>query len=178
MKTSAKNFTVQIRAATTLAAIVAVSLVGSCRNQCAEETQPAPPNPVAETPATRTEKILSHHDTRAVFLGTREHVCLGRTALCPDKCGNSGTLAVFKIESYNAYEKFGKYGDPKTDEFDFMLRSTTGTSDVSEEIAACVKSLHPGDNVRLVWEHVYVSDETGSFPERRVLEISPLTPPQ
>lgn len=168
MKTSAKNFTVPIRAATTLAAAFAVSLVGSCCDQRAVET----------LPATRAEKILSRHDTRAVFLGTREHVCLGRTALCPDRCGNSGTLAVFKIESYNAYEKFGKYGDPKTDEFDFMLRSTTGTSDVSEEIAARVKSLRTGDKVRLVWEHVYVSDETGSFPERRVREISPLTPPQ
>ena len=177
MKLSAKNFAVQIRAGATLSAIFAAAFVGACCNQRATETPT--PAPVAETPAaTRSEEILSRHDTRAVFLGTREHVCLGRTALCPDKCGSSGTLAVFKIESYNAYEQLGKYGDPKTDEFDFMLRATTGASDVSEEIAARVKSLRQGDKVRLVWEHVYVSDETGSFPERRVREISPLSPPQ
>ena len=99
------------------------------------------------------------------------------TSLCPDKCGASGTLAVFRVERYNAYEKPGKYGDPKTDEFSFMLQSTTGTSDVSPETAALVRALKPAARVRLVWEHIYVSDENGSrFPERVVRKIEPLPP--
>ena len=66
----------------------------------------------------------------------------------------------------------GKYGDPQTDEFIFMLKSTTGKSDVPPALAEKIAALKPGDKVRLVWEHVYVSDENGARPERpvRVLE--------
>ena len=54
-----------------------------------------------------------------------------------------------------------------------MLLSTTGASDVPAEIAERVRALAPGDKVRLVWEHVYVTDENGSrFPERVVRELS------
>lgn len=145
---------------------------------CAEKTVPAEPaaeNAPTGTPPARTFELLSRHDTVAEFAGTREHVCLGRTMLCPDRCGASGTLAAFRILRYDNYEKPGKYGDPQTDEFVFMLKSTTGTSAVSDEIARAVRSLSPGDKVRLVWEHVYVTDENGSkFPERRVRELTRL----
>ena len=129
-------------------------------------------NAVPAKPA-RTAELLSRHDADAVFAGTREHVCRGLTALCPDRCGRSGTLAVFRVEKYNAYEKPGQYGDPQAEEFAFMLLSTTGASDVPAEIAERVRALAPGDRVRLVWEHVYVTDENGSrFPERVVRELS------
>lgn len=137
----------------------------SCGNAPEENAAPAKP--------ARTAELLSRHDADAVFAGTREHVCRGLTALCPDRCGSSGTLAVFRIEKYNAYEKPGQYGDPQADEFAFMLLSTTGASDVPAEIAERVRALAPGDKVRLVWEHVYVTDENGSrFPERVVRELS------
>ncbi|MBR6797264.1 MAG: hypothetical protein IKM45_01060 [Opitutales bacterium] len=135
--------------------------------QAQEELVPAP----AEKTGAKVE-VLSRHDTNAVFQGARRHVCMGRTMLCPDRCGHSGTLAVFKIENYNKYEQLGKYGDPQTEEFVFMLKSTTGKSDVPPALAEKIAALKPGDKVRLVWEHVYISDENGSRPERpiRVLE--------
>ncbi|MGF0069672.1 hypothetical protein [Candidatus Spyradosoma sp. SGI.093] len=152
-------------------ALLALALAGtalaacSCGNAPEENAAPAKP--------ARTAELLSRHDADAVFAGTREHVCRGLTALCPDRCGRSGTLAVFRVEKYNAYEKPGQYGDPQTDEFAFMLLSTTGASDVPAEIAERVHALAPGDKVRLVWEHVYVTDENGSsFPERVVRELS------
>lgn len=96
------------------------------------------------------------------------------TGLCPDRCGSSGTLALFRIEKYNNYENPGEYGDPRTDEFAFMLLSTIGTSAVSAEIAEIVRTLSPGDKVHLVWEHVRITDEYGSqFSERPVRELSP-----
>ena len=155
-------------------ALLALALAGtalaacSCGNAPEEKTAPEAPAKPA-----RTAELLARHDTDAVFAGTREHVCRGLTALCPDRCGRSGTLAVFRVEKYNAYEKPGLYGDPQTDEFAFMLLSTTGASDVPAEIAERVRALAPGDKVRLVWEHVYVTDENGSrFPERVVRELS------
>lgn len=119
--------------------------------------------------------VLSRHDTEAIFAGTRTQVCHGRTMLCPDKCGGSGTLAAFRIVRYNAYEQRSRYGDPRAETFEFMLEATTGKSDVSPEIAARVRSLAAGTRVRLVWEHIYHTDPRGSkFPERVVREISPL----
>lgn len=124
-----------------------------------------------------TFDVLSRHDTNAVFAGTHEQVCMGRTMLCPDKCGGSGTVAVFKIERYNAYERNSKYGDGKAGDFAFMLEATTGESDVSPEIAAFVRSLAVGARVHLVWEHIYHTDPRGSkFPERVVRELSLLEP--
>lgn len=139
----------------------------------ADSTATPSETPAPETAAPKsTYEVLSRHDTEAVFSGTREHRCMGRSILCPDRCGHSGTLAVFKIESYNAYEKPGKYGDPKTDEFVFMLKSSTGKSDVSKEIADLVSQLKPGEKVHLVWEHIYVSDPNGGhYPERVVRKL-------
>lgn len=166
------------------AALAVASALFLCA--CTSGNDAAPAAPKAEPPApakssspagTRTFELLARHDVDAVFAGTREHVCRGMTSLCPDKCGASGTLAVFRVERYNAYEKPGKYGDPKTDEFSFMLQSTTGTSDVSPETAAQVRALKPAARVRLVWEHIYVTDENGSrFPERVVRKTEPLPP--
>lgn len=147
---------------------------------CAGKNVPAPESVPAETRAeaapAQTSELLSRHDVVAEFAGTREHVCLGRTALCPDRCGDSGTLAVFRVLRYESYEKPGEYGDPQTGEFVFMLKSTAGTSDVSDEIARAVGRLSPGNKVRLVWEHVYVTDENGSqFPERPVVRLEKIS---
>ena len=152
-------------------ALLALALAGTALAACSCGNAPEE-NAALAKPA-RTAELLSRHDADAVFAGTREHVCRGLTALCPDRCGSSGTLAVFRVEKYNAYEKPGQYGDPQADEFAFMLLSTTGASDVPAEIAERVRALAPGDKVRLVWEHVYVTDENGSrFPERVVRELS------
>ncbi len=128
-------------------------------------------SPAAPAAPASNEKLLSHHDTQAVFKGTRQHRCRGMTMLCPDKCGDSGTLALFDIKAYNDYQQPDKYGDPKADQYVFMLASTTGTSDVSPETAELVKGLQAGDEVNLVWDHVYVSDGHGSYPKRVVRKI-------
>lgn len=131
-------------------------------------------NTTPETPPATNEKLLSHHDTKAVFTGTRHHQCPGMTRLCPDRCGDSGTLAIFEIATYNDYQRPDRYGDDPAGTYAFMLRSTTGTSDVSPTMAEIVNSLRPGDKVHLVWDHVYVSDPQASFPKRIVRKIERL----
>jgi hypothetical protein len=121
----------------------------------------------------RSFKLLSSHDTNAIFAGTRKHLCMGRSMLCPDRCGHSGTLAVFKIESYNDYTCPGKYGDPKTDEFCCLL-PTGGSTEISEEFVRKIQSLKPGTPVHLKWEHIYVSDPNGGqYPERPIRVLEP-----
>lgn len=120
------------------------------------------------------EKLLSHHDTKAVFKGLQQRRCRGMTALCPDKCGDSGTIAVFDIAGYNDYQKPDHYGDDPAEQYVFMLESTTGASDVCPETLELVKNLRPGDEVNLVWDHVYVSDGKANYPKRVVRKIAPL----
>jgi hypothetical protein len=73
-----------------------------------------------EPPPTNTV-TLARHATGAEVEGTSYHACLGMTSLCPDKCGQSGTIATFKIIRYVSYEKLGEYGDPKCEQFVFMV---------------------------------------------------------
>lgn len=167
-----KKIALLFRLAGTLTAILLLSACGSVPPESPEKTQ-APKT--SENSKTKTFDVLSRHDTNAVFVGLRRHKCLGRSMLCPDRCGHSGTLAVFKIERYNAYEKPSEYGDEKADEFAVMLNSTTGTNTVSGKLAEQIRALKPGEKVRLVWEHIYVSTPEGShFPERVIRELNPL----
>ena len=52
-------------------------------------------------------QLLSSHDTVARFTGIKDHRCMGRTALCPDRCGDSGNLASFTVVRYLDYRKPG-----------------------------------------------------------------------
>lgn len=160
----------------TFAGMLAAALCfSSCKDEESQkETSACCEKTTGCTTFPANEKLLSRHDAKAVFKGTRQHRCHGMTMLCPDKCGDSGTLAVFGITGYNDYQKADKYGDEPATEYMFMLQSTTGTSDVSPELAKLVENLKPGDEVNLVWDHVYVSDASGSFPKRIVRKIEAL----
>jgi hypothetical protein len=120
-------------------------------------------------------KTLSVHETVAVFNGTRAHQCLGMTSLCPNDCGQSGTMALFAIKGYVSYAKEGEYGDPKTHQFMFLLEDNKKNPKVSKEIADAVASLKPGDFVCLNWNHDYVTKAGSSYPERTITHLSKRT---
>jgi hypothetical protein len=115
--------------------------------------------------------LLSVHKTEATFKGTREHKCLGRTSLCPDQCGHSGTLAIFSIDRYTDYRKPGEYGDPKQESFQFLMEDNMKNPKVPAEIIAKVKTLKPGDKVALEWEHRYMNRDGSRYPERPVTRL-------
>lgn len=116
-------------------------------------------------------EFLSFHDTTAVFRGIREHKCMGLTSLCPDRCGHSGKLASFGILKYEQYEKPGEYGDPKQEEFQFLIEDNMGNRKVPDEIRTATLSLKEGEKVRLKWNHDYVTKNGASFPERTVVVL-------
>ncbi len=130
----------------------------------------------AAAPAQEKRELLSQHETVAVFEGVRVHRCMGRTMLCPDNCGDSGNLAVFKIAKYIKYEKPGQYGDEKAAKYEFMTSDNKGNKKVGEEMFKTVAGLKPGDLVLLSWRHDYVTKGGCSFPERTVTFLKKLTP--
>jgi len=118
-------------------------------------------------------EMLSTHETLATFEGLAYQRCRGRTARCPDHCGNSGDMATFKITQYLKYEKPGKYGDAKTETYRFMVQDNQKKPKVAPAIQKTVAALKPGDRVKLSWRHDYVTKGGSSFPERTVTKLVP-----
>ena len=131
----------------------------------------SPPADAADSGEKR--KRLSSHDTEARFLGIKDHRCMGLTALCPDRCGHSGKLARFEILKYISFRKSGEYGDPKQKEFVILIEDNEGNPKVSEKTLEAIRALKSGEEVRLKWNHDYVTREGSSFPERHITEVSP-----
>ena len=92
---------------------------------------------------------------------------MGRTSLCPDKCGHSSNLASFTITDYLEYKKPGQYGDPKATTFLFMTEDNMGNAKISPELLKTVKELKKGDLVHLTWntEILEAFDLTSRFDE-------------
>jgi hypothetical protein len=121
-------------------------------------------------------ETLARHETVAEFRGTNYHHCLGLTTLCPDRCGESGTLATFRIVNYLNYEKLGEYGDPKCDAFAFLVENNMKHPKVPDDIRAAINTLKPGDFVLLSWKHDYVTSQGGSAPERPITKLEKIAP--
>ena len=117
---------------------------------------------------------LARHATVAEFEGCSYHQCLGMTSLCPDKCGQSGTVAAFKVIRYVTYEKLGEYGDPKCEQFVFMVEDNMKTSKVPSGVRNAVNSLKKGDRVLLSWNHDYVTVDGSSGPDRPITKLEKL----
>lgn len=122
-------------------------------------------------------ELLSRHETVAEFRGTRQHKCMGLTSLCPDECGHSGSLATFKIIKYLKYEKPGEYGDPKSEEFVFLVEDNKKKPKVSAKMRAAVNTLKQGDMVLLSWNHNYVTVNGSSSPERPLARLEKIGDP-
>lgn len=133
--------------------------------------QTAPPKPVVPP---EQRDLLALHVTVARYDGTAYHRCMGKTTLCPDKCGSSGDFATFTVLRYLDYEKLGEYGDPKTDTFTVQVNDNLGNILVPTDIQAHMKTLKPGDVVLLAWRHDYVTKNGTSSPERPIILLNPV----
>lgn len=133
---------------------------------------------LATEPTNDSRKLLSSHDTIARFTGVTEFTCMGRTGLCPDRCGHSGLKANFEIVRYIAYQKPGQYGDEKGKTFSVLFQDNLKHAKVSKEILNTINSLKPGAMVHLQWNHDYVTREGSKFPERPIVLLEELTPEQ
>lgn len=129
----------------------------------------------AAPPRKDGRELLAEHETVAQFTGVAFRKCLGRTGLCPDKCGSSGDFASFKILGYVLYKKTGEYGDPMQDNFMFQVEDNMKNPKVTPELRATITGLRKDDYVLLSWKHEYVTKEGSSSPERPVTKVSKIT---
>lgn len=121
--------------------------------------------------ALKKRELLSSHSTVAKFIGIKDHECLGKTSLCPDRCGHSGKLAAFEIIEYLDYQKTGEYGDPKQTSFQVLIRDNLGKEKIPAEILSIIESLKTDTKVKLSWNHDYVTRDKTSSPERPITKI-------
>jgi len=133
----------------------------------------------ASAPGQKRE-LLAEHETVARFTSIAFQRCRGRTAACPDNCGQSGNVASFTVVSYLAYRKTGQYGDPKTSTYAFQVDDNHKNLKIPKELAARVQELKPGDHVLLSWQHDYVTRfEAGggsvSFPDRPITKLQKIS---
>ena len=124
----------------------------------------------AEKVVETKRETLASHETRAEFLGIEDHVCRGLTALCPDQCGHSGSLARFKIVEYIQFESFSEYGK-KQEQFSILVRDNQGRLKVDPMLADSIDRFSPGDIVLLSWNHDYVTKNGSSGPERPITKL-------
>ena len=120
-------------------------------------------------------ELLSDHQTVAKLEGVKMRKCMGRTSLCPDRCGHSGNFASFQIVGYLSYKKPGKYGDEQAKTYLFQVDDNNGNPKIDKELAATVSALKEGDTVLLNWRHDYVTREGSKFPERIVYKLQRIT---
>ena len=86
-------------------------------------------------------KLLSAHETIAVFEGLEFRTCRGRTARCPKNCGDSGEFAKFRIVEYLRYEKNGKYGDNEQQQRLLQVSDFFKSPKVIQNVQSVVKTL-------------------------------------
>lgn len=112
--------------------------------------------------------VLCVNEVKATFNGIEHCPCQFMTARCPDHCDHATDLAKFHIDEYIKYEKLGKYGDDKQEEFLWDLKATSDANKLHPEYIEKVKALKPGQKVKIHWTHFYVTDDNGASPERSV----------
>lgn len=131
--------------------------------------------PAAADEPKEKRELLANHETLAVFDGLKYRLCMGRTALCPKRCGDSGEFATFAIKKYLKYEKLGQYGDPKQEDFLVQVSDYDKKPKGDPKILETVKGLKKGDYVLLSWHHDYVTKEGSSFPERPIVKLESIS---
>ena len=114
------------------------------------------------------EEVLAINEVIATFTKIEHVPCCFRTALCPDRCDHASDIAIFKVDEYLKYEKPGKYGDDKVEEFNWDLKPTADNNKLHPEYLEIVKGLQPGQKVKINWTHFYIHDDHGAHPERSV----------
>ena len=96
----------------------------------------------------------SSHVFTAKFEGITFHRCMGRTALCPEECGQSGNMASFKVINYQDLVVNGEAGREKLEHYQVLI-SNFHKIDIDKSYVSDIKNLQNGDEVTIYLEYVY-----------------------
>ena len=130
------------------------------------------PLSVIAAPLPAKADLLASNTVTAQYLGTRSLPCMGRTALCPDRCGHAASVAVFRVISNESYEKPGKYGDDKAEPgSEILIDAKTDTPGQDASVLQTLASLTHGDTVTLTQKHYYADFGDVLAPVRPVTAL-------
>ena len=130
------------------------------------------PHEVTAAPLPEKADLQAENTVSAQYLGTRSLPCMGRTALCPDKCGHAVSVAVFRVIANESYSKPGKYGDDKAEpDSEILIDTKADTPGQDAEVLTTLASLTPGDKVKLTQKHYYADLGNAMMPIRPVTEL-------
>jgi hypothetical protein len=121
----------------------------------------------------RTFEVLSTHRVIAEFLGIQHIPCRHLTSLCPDRCNHGQDCASFKVISYEKYEALGRWASEEQEVFYARVDQKVPAEAQDPAIIEIIKSLTPGQKVKLYWEHIYVTDQGSKWPERPIRSLEP-----
>ncbi len=122
---------------------------------------------------------LAHNTVTAVYERMMERPCYFRTADCPDKCDHGMRVAVFRVVSNESYQRPGKYGDDKLMPGDSCAVDMKGDIEGQDKsVQELVRTLKPGDAVRMTIRHYYVKTDAAHYPVRPVTEIKRVEKPK
>ena len=102
----------------------------------------------------QAQPFTTTHVFKAQYQGSAFRKCLGRTALCPKECGNSGNLASFKVLEYIEYIPNGEGGREKLETYQ-TLTSDYYERDLNKPYVKDIKALKEGDIVTMHIDFVY-----------------------
>lgn len=118
---------------------------------------------------------LARHKTVARYMGTRQVDCSGRSALCPKRCGHSGSYTFFNISKYLEYLRPDPQGEAKKQNVSFKLDGSRKAAGLTEDTLALLKEMKQKDYVLLVWTHGRLTRNGVSLPQHTILEVKKLS---
>ncbi len=122
---------------------------------------------------------LAHNTVTAVYEKIMERPCYFRTADCPDKCGHAMRVAMFRVIANESYYRPGEYGDAKLEPGEACIIDIKNDVEGQDKsVLELVKTLKPGDAVRMTIRHYYVKTPSAEYPVRPVTEIERIETPE
>lgn len=120
-----------------------------------------------------TKPFTSTHVFDATFEGVTFQTCHGRTARCPETCGDSGNMANFKVDAYETFVVNGESGTEKLNDFHVLI-SDFHKKDLQKPYVSVVKSLKKGDKVKVHVDFVYNTTKNIVEPVVDIISITKL----
>lgn len=151
--------------------IVAGIMFSSCNSQTEKNEQQNSEPTIKSTEITQKKPFTSTHTFIAVYEGTGYTICKGKTANCPDKCGNSGNLANFKVKEYKDLVINGQAGTEKLENY-AILTSDYNKKDIDKSYVDVIRNLKKGDEVTIQVEYIYDTTKSTVYTEEKLIQIS------
>lgn len=121
-------------------------------------------NKTNETSSVR--ELMYAYEGRAIFLEKYHQPCRFLTSLCPINCGHATDLYKFQLTNLSATKNEQSSHVQWVTPVEPNSTHLISSKDLSVSgLLEIVESLQAGDTVQLAWNHDYLTNNGGSYPE-------------